>query len=475
MATVAKEEWRYWHRSKLAISVLILMIILVVASVVVTGLAVQNALHEREHLQTTSEQTFLAQPGRHPHRMVHYGHYVFRAQPPLSAIDPGVDAYTGTSIFLEGHRQNTATFADQQQSGGLTRFSRLTPAYVLQVLVPLLLILLGYSVVSREREGGTLTFSIAQGIAPGKWLAGKFIALLLAGAVVLCPLLPAGLLALKQGEAPVVVAGFFMAHAVYILLWCGLVTLVSTLCGKNSTGFVLLIGLWILLCLLIPRIATSTASSMVSSPGKLESDFAVLRELRQLGDGHNAADPAFAKLKSNLLAHYKVNRIEDLPINFRGVVAQTSEAQLTEVLNRFAEERMREELDQARIARRFGWLSPAIALRTASMTLAGTHLETHHRFLREAEQVRFAFVQGLNKVHAQNLAYQTDINRYKNKAAADRARVDAENWQLLLNHFTFKPDTAYARLQHSALAFIQLFSWLLLLVYLIRLSLRALP
>lgn len=72
-----------------------------------------------------------------------------------------------------------------------------------------------------------------------------------------------------------------------------------------------------------------------------------------MGDGHDANDPAFKKLKEDLLAKYNVDSVDDLPVNFRGVVAQYSEGRQAKVLNEFAEKRMGEELEQAEIARQF--------------------------------------------------------------------------------------------------------------------------
>ena len=71
----------------------------------------------------------------------------------------------------------------------------------------------------------------------------------------------------------------------------------------------------ILFCIVMPRIASSTASASIVSPGKLETDFAVIAELRKLGDGHNANDPAFSQLKASLLRQYSVQTVEELPIN----------------------------------------------------------------------------------------------------------------------------------------------------------------
>ena len=192
-----------------------------------------------------------------------------------------------------------------------------------------------------------------------------------------------------------------------------------------------------------------------------------------MGDGHNAADPAFEQLKTNLLLQYGAASVEDLPINFRGIVAQTAEADLTAVLNRFAEERMATEIRQVSLLRSFGWFSPTLALREASMTSAGTGLEAHHKFLRDAEAVRFDFVQGLNRVHAEQLAYADDINRSSDPAAERRTRVSSENWNAL-EDFDFVPPPADERVEGALAPLGKLGAWFALLFGLVLSSARGL-
>jgi ABC-2 type transport system permease protein len=108
---IAGAEWRYWLRSRLALGGAVLLAGLLVATTLLTTQRMQDEAAERAHHQAEAEAAFLSQPARHPHRMVHYGHYVFRTPAPLSLFDPGLDPVTGQSIFLEGHRQNTAMFA----------------------------------------------------------------------------------------------------------------------------------------------------------------------------------------------------------------------------------------------------------------------------------------------------------------------------------------------------------------------------
>ncbi|MEM9669177.1 MAG: DUF3526 domain-containing protein [Pseudomonadota bacterium] len=455
---IASDEWRYWRRSRLAISVLLIGLALTIGAAVLTSNRMADVAHERAHLQSQAEQTFLEQPDRHPHRMVHYGHYVFRTPPPLSLIDPGVDEFTGTSIFLEGHRQNSAMFADRQAGARLAEFGSLTPALLLQVLAPLLLILMGYNLITRERERRTLDQLLSQGASPTQILLGKGLALASAAAVILSPLIIATLIAIANGEGVAAGALYIAGYALYFLTWCALIVFVSTRMQTRSSSLGALLAVWVVLAILVPPLSSSTAAAMVEAPGKIETDFAVLEELKKVGDGHNSNDPAFTALKANLLRQYDVERVEDLPVNFRGIVAGAAEAELTDVLNRFAEERMETEIAQAHVARLFGWLSPVLSAREFSMTLAGVDLETHHRFLREAEQVRFNFVQGLNKAHAEQLSFVDDINRSRDTEAEKRTRVSSENWRIL-DEFRFSPAPETERVEASLVPLAKFLAW----------------
>ena len=146
--TVAADEWRFWMRSKLGPSVALLALILVFTSLFATTNQIESERETRESLQVKAEETFRDQPDRHPHRMVHYGHYVFRSPAPLATLDPGVDPYTGTVIFLEGHRQNSATFSQSYDGAQAGPFALLTPALAYQLLIPLVLVVIGFGAVS---------------------------------------------------------------------------------------------------------------------------------------------------------------------------------------------------------------------------------------------------------------------------------------------------------------------------------------
>ena len=459
---IAGEELRLWLRSRLALSTFLIFALLLTSTGVATALRMSNEHHERTEQQAVAEETFLSQPDRHPHRMVHYGHYVFRVPPPLAMIDPGVDSVTGQSIFLEGHRQNTAMFADARASVELGGFEDLTAALVYQLFLPLLLIAIGHGLVIREREEHTLAPLLAQGVTGAELYAAKWIALAGVAIALLVPLAALCAAAIGQGGAPLASVGVIGLYALYLLLWCSLILLVSTQVRSRSLALGILTLLWLGTALIAPRIAVESAGVAIPTLGKLEADLRMQAELRDVGDGHNASAPAFRQLQANLLAQYEVERVDDLPVNFRGIVSEAAEADVTEVMNRYAEQRMAVETGQARFAASFGWLSPVVAVSAGSRALSGTDLATHHRFLREAEAVRFDFVQGLNRAHAEKLAYSVDIERSSDFEAEQRARIPAANWTVL-DEFSFQPTATGERLARAGTPAAMLLAWILML------------
>ena len=217
--------------------------------------------------------------------------------------------------------------------------------------MPLLLVIIGFATISREREGKTDYLLVSSAVSPIALWLGKTLALTSVALVALLPLAVGLVFGALQGESAGIAVVFFLGYLVYLACWSSLITAVSAWTKNSSLSLSLLLASWVLLCVIMPRIASTVASAAIPLDGKIVKDLEMTRALRELGDGHNANDPAFEKLRAQLLEKYEVDDIEDLPVNFRGVVASTSEANLTEVLNEFADERMEQEMAQSNLVR----------------------------------------------------------------------------------------------------------------------------
>jgi ABC-2 type transport system permease protein len=441
---IARDELRMMVRNRVAMIALVLLALLTIVAVASSWAHQSRTAELRDRHAHAAEHAFDAQPDRHPHRMVHYGTFIFRPLGPLAAFDPGVDAFTGSSMFLEGHRQNTANFGDVRQSSLLVRFGQLTPAFVLQAVAPLLLIFLGYGALARETESGTLRLLMLQGASRRQVVRGKVLALgavaLIAGAPAMIGLL---LIAGQPGALAWPMLVIALGYAAYLALWAVLIVLVPALVHRRRDALLALVALWAVALIVLPRVAPDVASAAVPLENRLQTDVAIARDLRKMGDSHNPDDPHFAAFKQSVLDRYGVAKIEDLPVNYKGILGVEGERMTASLFNRYATDSFVAQARQNGIVETIGLLSPAIALRSLSMAAAGTDLDGHRRFLEQAEAYRYALVQRLNRMQAEAVSYADDSAV---DAGADRRkRVSGSNWQAM-------PDFRFAAPSGATLA-----------------------
>ena len=471
---IASNEWRLMRRSRVA-QLAVLMLLALTAIATLTSLAHRdNSDALRARFQAQADRQFDGQPARHPHRMVHYGHFIFRPLPPLAAFDPGVDAFTGSTIFLEGHRQNSANFGDVRQSSLLARFGQLTPAFVLQVLAPLVLVFIGFGLIAREREAGTLRVLAAHGMTARSLIAGKALALGGLAMVMLLPVVVAlAWLVLAKGAPLAAAAVLALGYAAYLALWVIGIAAVSSLASNARTSLMSLLGIWAVTTILIPRAVPDIALAAAPLPTRLETDIAIQRDLRRIGDSHNPDDPHFAAFKARILKQYGVARVEDLPFNYRGLLAMEGEKLTSRLFDEYADRQFAEQRRQGAIATSFGLLSPAIALKSLSMTTAGSGLEGHWRFLKQAEAYRYAIVQQLNRLQAETLTYSDDSSRNNDPQAGRRVRIDPRHWHDVPD-FAYRPASLGEKFRAALPGAASLLTWLVVGIISLRLASRRL-
>ncbi|WP_029013377.1 ABC transporter permease [Niveispirillum irakense] len=467
---IARDELRLMARNRVAVIAFTLLVLLTFVAVLSSWSHQREIAELRQRHAAIAEAAFKAQPDRHPHRVVHYGTFIFRPLGPLAAFDPGVDAFTGNSMFLEGHRQNTANFGDVRQSSLLIRFGQLTPAFVLQVVAPLLLIFLGYGVLARETERGTLRVLMLQGASRGQIVRGKLAAL---GLVALLAGLPAmvgfGLIAGQPGALVLPMLMIALDYLAYLALWVVAILLVSALVRHSRDALLALVAVWAVVAILLPRVAPDVANAAVPLQNRLQTDVAIARDLRQMGDSHNPDDPHFAKYRQSVLDQYGVKTVGELPINYKGLLSIEGERLTSSLFDRYAGESYEAQVLQNRLVEATGVLSPTIAIRALSMAAAGTDFAGHRRFLEQAEAYRYALVQRLKKLQADDVSYADDTAR--DMEARQRTRVSSRNWQEMPDFTFVAPNgTTLARAALPDLAIV--IGWLVLATLLLALATR---
>jgi len=379
---------------------------------------------QQVNLQALVKQQWINQPDRHPHRAAHYGSFAFRQPSPLGFFDHGVDSYVGNAIYLEAHRQNPANFSASRHATTLLRFGELTPAFLLQTILPLLLLIMAGSSIVREREQKTLLLLYAQGITSKVLVFGKAFAYLTFGTTAVLLTIGASLamawLAGKEiGPEDAWRAALLALAYLLLMAICSIgATYVSSVCRSSRQALLIVTGLWLLMFIMTPRILPYWTHWAHPTPSRLAFEAAVHTDLLHGGDGHNPADPDFTRFRKEVLIRYGVDKKEDLPVNIRGLIMEESERRSSVVFERHYAKLQAQFARQEALQHRMIFFNPALSIRHLSATLTGTDRAAFVDFERQAEAYRYEFIQQLNHLHTHYIREENDPTQ----------RVDSNHW-----------------------------------------------
>ena len=360
----------------------------------------RQAQEELAAAQATAREHWESQGEKNPHSAAHYGIYAFKPRLALSFVDAGVDPYTGTSVWLEAHRQNDFLMRPAQDATAAQRIGALTAAHVLQNLVPLLIILLTFGALAGEREQGTLRQLLATGVGRSDLALGKALGVSRrAGAAARAgghrgrgrprrreP--GSGGLPLARGA---VLAGVYLA---YFAAFVGLSLAVSARARSARTALVALLAVWVVNGLVAPRVAVDLSRWIHPTPSAVEFARTLESEMAAGVEGIERPDRAASNRAPPRAA--RGGTVEDLPVNDVGVYLQESE----EFGNRIFDRNYGALWDtferQGLVHEALAVAAPLLAVRTLSMGLAGTDVEQHRHFATAAEAYRRDLMRQMN-------------------------------------------------------------------------------
>lgn len=395
------------------------IILLLLLTAAVTGIINYRVLAaERALAQTTATENFENQPDRHPHRVAHYGSYAFRPKSVLSFLDFGLDSYTGTMVYLEAHQQNSANFSQVQQSGAMMRFGEMTIAFVMQWLIPLLIIFLCFNTFTLEHEEGTLKVLLSQGVSMTAIAKAKLLGYIQVISMIVLPafffvfvfvlsvnhfVLDAGLL-LRT-------AVFMFTYLLYFFIFIAGSILVSAMNKHSRTALVTLLGIWIFSIVLMPKAISNLGSALYEEPSKAAMDASVHEESKNGIDGHDPMDERLEEFKQGLLKKYKVDSLSQLPVNVDGLIMALGEESSSKIYQAHFDELVALYENQNRLSVFGGYLNPYLAIRNISMSMAGTDFFHYVDFLNAAEKYRYQLTQHLNNLQATKVSHKDKTTR----------------------------------------------------------------
>lgn len=367
---------------------------------------------QHEAAEAATRRQWLNQGEKGPHSAAHYGVYAFKPQMPLSFVDRGIEAYTGAAVWLEAHKQNEFRYRPAQDQTALARFGELTAATVLQILLPLLIILLAFTAFVGEREAGTLRQVLSLGVRPSQLAFGKVLGIVGVLALLLVPAVVTGVAALNfaadDGEsAPHYVRMILLSicYLLYLGIFLAMTLAVSAQASSARLALLVALGFWIMSCLIAPRVATDIARRLHPTPSAFEFAKVMEADIKNGIDGHNPADTRLANLRNQTLQRYGVNRLEDLPVNFAGIMLQAGEEHGNRVYDKHFGNLWDAFERQNRVRQICAVLAPQLAVATLSRGLAGTDFAQHRNFAAAAENHRRLLIETVNNDLTRNARY----------------------------------------------------------------------
>ncbi|ODS52086.1 MAG: hypothetical protein ABS36_18190 [Acidobacteria bacterium SCN 69-37] len=381
ICTIARKEWREtWRDGRVRVVTALVWLLAAAAMAAGWQQATRVAAEHAEAQRATREQ-WVNQPAKNPHSAAHYGIYAFRPQSPLAAVDPGVDPYVGVAAWLEAHRQNEFRFRPAADRADVQRFGDLTGAFVLQTLLPLVVIMLAFGSVAGEREAGTLRQVLSVGVSPVRLMMGKVAGVSAVLAVAVVPAVIAGGLAIRWAHVTRVwdhdmgrTAVLMAVYLAWALLWVVLALVVSVWARTTRTALVVLLAIWMGWVIVAPRLASEVAARLYATPSAVAFERAIDEDLAD----RTALDRQLDQRRREAYAAHGVSSDADLPFAFAGISLQESEEHANVVYDRHFG-RLHETFErQNAVTRLAGVVVPSLAVRALSMGLAGTDF-AHHR------------------------------------------------------------------------------------------------
>jgi ABC-2 type transport system permease protein len=463
-AHVIATECKRYARKRSVHAITILYLLLMALSLFMGSSRYQQVQQERADAIAESDKQWNTQPDRHPHRVVHFGDYAIKPLSPLSSFDWGVESYTGTTIFLEGHRQNSANFSEASQASSLLRFGQLSPAFIVQVLLPLCIIFLGFSSVSHDRESGILGQLLASGLKTRAYVFGKCLVLFGLSVLAMLPVFAISVYAaLSDQQLTAQALLLCFSYIFYMMVWACMTVLVSIWIRTAYASLLCLIGLWVVFSVGMPRILSSIAEQKFPAPSFVESEMRAELALRTIGDSHNPDDPYFNAFKQKILKKYAVDKVEDMPVNYNGLLMLEGERLTTQVYQIEREKLFQTHQKQNQMVDQFFWINPIMAISKSSRVLSGTDYANYENFLRQSEQRRYKTIQQLNTLHTHAIKNENDrLQRLSAAKWKDISRLESSASFNALNV------TAYYPLMAICLWLVM--SWLLLSIAATRLG-----
>ena len=292
-------------------------------------------------------------------------------------------------------------------------FGALDLMFIVKIVLSLFAILFTYDTIVGEKEKGTLKLALSNDVPRDRLILGKAIGgyisllmpLLIPLVLSLIILVVAPNLALSGGDWTRLVLIFVMFF-LYLSVFFSLGLFISARTLRSSTSFLVLLFLWVVFVMVIPKVAVITAGQIRPIPSVHEITAKKDAFLQQIQiEGQKTAREQITKIfaeagKDQKLAQERMQKyIQDLQQELTSKIDENNAA-----LERDYQLKKRA---QQTLAVNLSRISPASALTFGSMTLARTGVDEYERFLASVRAYKPIYTKWVNSKMGQSLNFQT--------------------------------------------------------------------
>ncbi|WP_202843176.1 DUF3526 domain-containing protein [Luteimonas saliphila] len=335
--------------------------------------------------QGTRERQTFDDPSRADLVVMHARITIAMPPTPLASLSVG-PAREGNDLITFGVGSRHSASPPSRENPAIRLDGPLDAAFVVAWLLPLVLIVLAYDSLSRDREQQITPVLASQGTSLGTIMFARLAVCFLAVLGVVGTIATAGVLASWEGPFLQLLPdllSWLLALAAAIAFWLALAGLINAHARNSATAGVTLLATWILSAVLLPVVSSQVLSQDGPAPQRLDSvigrralDSDLTERATEVTEAYYAENP-LRRPRRGAFNEYERYFVESY--YSRQIII---DRMFTPAARRIEERRV-EQAQRLRIAAMF---SPALAMKVLTDDFAGYAPERRQRFEGAADR-----------------------------------------------------------------------------------------
>lgn len=376
--------------------------IVAISSLYIGFLYYKHTQNDKISSQKEVREIWLNQSIKHPHGAGHFGHFAFKPLSPFNMIDKGINPYVGGAIRLETHLQNAPEIRQADDSTFLLRSGELTLGFIFLYIVPILIIVLSYGTISKEREQETIKLAFCQGITKTELFLGKTIGIVSILAFILLPIfILIGLFITQNSNIHIssnkLLVLLFVSYIMYFLIFLFISIGISAINSTSRKALLTLFSIWILICVVIPKVAVLVSEQVYPATSAYMFTENIENENKTNQGNISYWKDYWKNIEDELKKEFNVSSRDSIPINILGYGIQQSEEAGHEAYEKNYESINNVFRKQNKVHNYSFALTPHSIMRFIMMGIASSNVQEQFHFINSTEDYRRNMMTILNE------------------------------------------------------------------------------